>query len=197
MSSKRRIVPVTKEENEAINRAAASDPDARELTDAELARMRPAREVLPEIMGRKNAEALMKRRGRPALAADEKKVPLNMRADPDVVEALRASGEGWQTRINELLRNYVKAQAVDEVRRVVVLPSRNEALLPSLLPPDELLAVARQTGLRSHLQGVSASDARALLSAFVIATLQRAGLSTDEAEGVEAARARRTVAGAP
>jgi uncharacterized protein (DUF4415 family) len=188
MPSKRKIVPVTREEDAAINRAAASDPDARELTDAELARMRPAREVLPEILGQKNADALMKRRGRPALSAEERKVPLNMRADPDVVEALRATGEGWQTRINDLLRNYVKAQAVNEVRTVLVLPSRNESLCPSLLSPAELLSVARQTGLRTYLQGVPAPDARALLSTFFIAALQRAGLATEDAKGVEAVR---------
>ena len=48
----------------------------------------------------------MKRRGRPALAADERKVTLNMRADRDVVEAFKATGDGWQTRINEVLRDY-------------------------------------------------------------------------------------------
>ncbi|MDB5731537.1 MAG: hypothetical protein JWQ03_1432, partial [Variovorax sp.] len=29
---------------------------------------------------------------------------LSMRTDPDVLASLRASGKGWQTRVNALLR---------------------------------------------------------------------------------------------
>ncbi|SPD48583.1 conserved protein of unknown function [Cupriavidus neocaledonicus] len=31
---------------------------------------------------------------------------LNMRCDRDVVEAFKATGDGWQTRINDVLRAY-------------------------------------------------------------------------------------------
>jgi uncharacterized protein (DUF4415 family) len=50
------------------------------------------------------AEAI-KARGRPK--AEVTKVPVKIRLDPDVLEALRASGPGWQTRVNELLREKV------------------------------------------------------------------------------------------
>ena len=43
-----------------------------------------------------------KTRGRPKAATT--KEPIKLRLDADVVAALRASGEGWQTRINETLR---------------------------------------------------------------------------------------------
>ncbi|MDO5653624.1 MAG: BrnA antitoxin family protein [Brachymonas sp.] len=43
-----------------------------------------------------------RRRGRPPLEATKKEVKL--RIDPDVVDALRATGTGWQTRINDMLR---------------------------------------------------------------------------------------------
>ncbi len=33
---------------------------------------------------------------------------LSMRADPDVLAHLRASGKGWQTRVNALLREAVE-----------------------------------------------------------------------------------------
>lgn len=43
--------------------------------------------------------------GRPVGSkAAQTKQPVKLRLDPDVLEALRASGDGWQTRINEMLR---------------------------------------------------------------------------------------------
>ena len=43
-----------------------------------------------------------KARGRPKAATT--KEPVKLRLDADVLAALRASGEGWQTRINDTLR---------------------------------------------------------------------------------------------
>ena len=51
-------------------------------------------------------QASMKRgRGRPAAAV--KRPTLNMRVDADVLEAFKATGQGWQTRINAALREAV------------------------------------------------------------------------------------------
>jgi len=44
----------------------------------------------------------LKARGRPKAAVT--KEPVKLRLDADVLAALRASGEGWQTRINDALR---------------------------------------------------------------------------------------------
>ncbi|MFT3813891.1 MAG: BrnA antitoxin family protein [Acidovorax sp.] len=46
--------------------------------------------------------AMLKPRGRPKAAAT--KEPVKLRLDADVLAALRATGDGWQTRINEMLR---------------------------------------------------------------------------------------------
>ena len=43
-----------------------------------------------------------KLRGRPRAAIT--KEPIKLRLDADVLAALRASGDGWQTRVNEMLR---------------------------------------------------------------------------------------------
>ena len=43
-----------------------------------------------------------KPRGRPK--ASLTKEPIKLRLDADVLAALRASGDGWQTRVNEMLR---------------------------------------------------------------------------------------------
>ena len=46
-----------------------------------------------------------RRRGRPAgTLAGVTKEPVKLRLDPDVLAALRATGDGWQTRINDMLR---------------------------------------------------------------------------------------------
>jgi len=46
------------------------------------------------------------RRGRPKARAT--KVSTTIRLDRDIVEAFRAGGEGWQTRINDALRAALK-----------------------------------------------------------------------------------------
>lgn len=46
-----------------------------------------------------------RRRGRPAGTTQVvTKEPVKLRLDADVLAALRASGDGWQTRINDMLR---------------------------------------------------------------------------------------------
>jgi len=65
------------------------------LSADELKTARPAREAVPHIV-----EAI-RRRGRPR---GESKTLITLRLDKDLIATLRAGGEGWQTRINELLR---------------------------------------------------------------------------------------------
>lgn len=48
---------------------------------------------------------MARRRGRPAGSVQAvTKEPVKIRLDADVLAALRASGDGWQTRINDTLR---------------------------------------------------------------------------------------------
>ena len=50
-------------------------------------------------------QVLARRRGRPpGSVAAVTKEPVKLRLDPDVLAALRATGDGWQTRINDMLR---------------------------------------------------------------------------------------------
>jgi len=98
------ILP-TDEEDAAITAASKTDLDLPEMTDADVANARPAAEVLAKHLGTSGAEALLRPRGRPVKA--DRKVGLKLRIDPDVVEALRSSGKGWQTRANAILRKGV------------------------------------------------------------------------------------------
>jgi uncharacterized protein (DUF4415 family) len=55
------------------------------------------------LIGKKAAQELMRRsRGRPPKA--DRKVNQMLRLDPDVLDAFRQKGRGWQARINEILR---------------------------------------------------------------------------------------------
>jgi len=51
-------------------------------------------------------------RGRPPVAI--KRPTLNMRVDADVLDAFKATGPGWQTRINTVLRDAVAQGVVKE-----------------------------------------------------------------------------------
>jgi len=49
------------------------------------------------------------RRGRPK--AGSPKVALTVRYDADVVEAFKATGKGWQTRMNAALKEWLKTHS--------------------------------------------------------------------------------------
>ena len=85
----------------------AVDPDNPPMTEAQLAGLRPAAEVVPGLVSAR----LRREGGRPMFRG--LKVDISLRLDPDVVEALQSSGEDWQDRANDLLRG---ALAMD-VRR--------------------------------------------------------------------------------
>jgi len=75
-----------------------------EWKNGEFARARPAREVLPELLGEKEAEKLLKPRGRPR--SPHSKVAISLRVAPDVLERWKASGPGWQTRMADSLAKH-------------------------------------------------------------------------------------------
>jgi uncharacterized protein (DUF4415 family) len=89
---------------------AASRPDdeSPEWTREEIRRARPTLEVIAEVFGAEAAEAFRRGRGRPA--KPDRKVNQTLRLDPDVLEAYRHEGSGWQTRINEVLREHMPKQ---------------------------------------------------------------------------------------
>ena len=86
--SGKKIYLPTPEEDQKLTEAALSDPDNPPVTD---------------FSG-------FKRVGRPPIA--DPKVAVKIRLDADIVEKLRASGKGWQTRVNEALREYVRTHPV-------------------------------------------------------------------------------------
>ncbi len=87
-------------------RASQPDEENPEVTEVMFAKARPAAEVLPQYIGEKATQDLLRRgRGRPV--KENKKVSQNLRLDPDVLEAYKQEGHGWQTRINQVLREHM------------------------------------------------------------------------------------------
>ena len=85
------------------DRALRPDDDNPAWTKEDFAKARPAAEVLPRFIGEKATQELMRRsRGRPRKA--DRKVNQTLRLDPEVLDAFRQEGAGWQVRINEILR---------------------------------------------------------------------------------------------
>lgn len=64
------------------------------------------REALAVAKGEAEPFATHVRRGRKP--SDTSKVQVTFRIDPDVIEALKAGGPGWQSRANALLRAALK-----------------------------------------------------------------------------------------
>lgn len=84
------------------------DEDAPDATAEWFAKARPASEVLSDLLGSATAGEMLKlKRGRPMAANPKEHV--NIRLDADVVGAFKGSGAGWQTRINNALREWLKA----------------------------------------------------------------------------------------
>ena len=85
--------PLSDAEEAGIQAGIAADPDNPEITDAQAAQLRPFSEGFPDLY------ASWKRGpGRPRAAVT--KVPVKLRLDPAAVEAFKATGAGWQTRMN-------------------------------------------------------------------------------------------------
>jgi uncharacterized protein (DUF4415 family) len=87
VSKRPSVVMPTMEEDRVITAAAKSDPDAQPLTPKQLKAMVPLR-------------------GRPK--SDSKKLLLSVRYSPEVVEYFKSTGDGWQSRMDGVLREYVE-----------------------------------------------------------------------------------------
>ena len=90
--SGRVLILPTPAEDAAITAAAMTDPDAMPFTDAEWDAIKP-----------------LVRRGRPLGSGT--KTQITLRLDVDVVDKFKASGDGWQTRINDALKSWVQTHA--------------------------------------------------------------------------------------
>lgn len=74
------------------------DPDEElDPTPEQLAQAKPFAEAFPELLANMQRRA----RGRPRVA--KPKAQVTLRLNPDVLDYYRATGPGWQGRINDVL----------------------------------------------------------------------------------------------
>jgi len=78
------------------------DHDNPEWTEADFKRARPAGEVLPRAMHEKLG---IRRRG--PQKAPVKRI-VTIRLSPEVVDGFKAGGPGWQGRVDEVLREWLR-----------------------------------------------------------------------------------------
>jgi uncharacterized protein (DUF4415 family) len=71
----------------------------------DVAKARPASEVLPQIFGESIAKKMLKPRGRPP--AEFPKERINIRLSHEVLAHFKSAGDGWQTRIDSALRQFI------------------------------------------------------------------------------------------
>lgn len=81
------------------------DTDNPTWTAEDLDRAQPAREVLSQLFSPERVQSLLTPRGRPK--ADVTKVRVGIRLSPEVIEHFKTSGDGWQTRIDAALRQFI------------------------------------------------------------------------------------------
>lgn len=85
------IIPTPKEDA-VITAAALSDPESLPFTDKDWARVKPIARV-----------------GRPHAAVTKERITI--RLSREVVEQFRASGDGWQTRVDSALKDWLKTHS--------------------------------------------------------------------------------------
>jgi uncharacterized protein (DUF4415 family) len=96
---KRVLLVPSSEENRKIVAAAKADPDAKPLTSAQLKAMVPLKSV----------------RGRPK--SPNPKQLVSVRYSPEVLAYFKGTGDGWQARMDGVLREYISRQGGRRLRK--------------------------------------------------------------------------------
>lgn len=93
------VPPLTDEEEAEIQRMIASDPDAPEATDEQLAQAKPFKEVFPDLY-----ESIQHSRGRPR--SDDPKQAVTLRLPQSVLDRWKRDPD-WRAKMAEALEKAV------------------------------------------------------------------------------------------
>lgn len=100
MLEKQRTMNDTPNKNPLVD----ADGEVRELTANDLSQFKPASEVLPATLQEKLGV-----RGR-GLQKGPTKKRISIRLSPEVVQSFKSDGPGWQTRIDDALKEWLRTQ---------------------------------------------------------------------------------------
>lgn len=89
------VPPLTDEEEAEIQRQIASDPDAPEATDEQLAQAKPFKEAFPDLY-----ESIQRSRGRPK--SDDPKQAVTLRLPKSVLDRWQRDPD-WRTKMADVL----------------------------------------------------------------------------------------------
>jgi uncharacterized protein (DUF4415 family) len=78
-----------------------ADGEVRELSATDLKQFRPAKEALPASL-----QGKLKVRGAQKAPTKER---ITIRLSPEVIARFRATGDGWQTRVDAALKDWLKS----------------------------------------------------------------------------------------
>ena len=98
------------QEDAAINAGIAADVDSPQWTEEDFLKAQPAKEVFDPV----TFAALASLRKRPGERGGQKaptKQATTIRLSPEVMEAFKATGRGWQTRIDAALKDWLKTHS--------------------------------------------------------------------------------------
>ncbi|OOF56034.1 BrnA antitoxin family protein [Rodentibacter myodis] len=91
-----------------------SEGEVRALTEEDFALAKPLAEAMPpEFVAMVTAhQNEMEQQGKIKTGRGKQKAPtkqsITLRLSPEVIQTFRATGQGWQTRINEVLLEHIK-----------------------------------------------------------------------------------------
>ena len=106
MADRKLHIP-TPEEDVEIEQGIKADDDSRELSDEEFSQLQSARAIVPEIVAAYESGALKRRRGQRGPQKKPTKEPVYIRFSAEVLAHFRATGRGWQARMDEALKEWI------------------------------------------------------------------------------------------
>lgn len=84
----------------------SKDGEVRELSREDIHNMRPAEDILPSDLLAHLPKRAIGQRGKQKKPT---KIAVTLRYSPEVVEYFKSTGDGWQTRMDEALKEWISS----------------------------------------------------------------------------------------
>lgn len=115
MKTKPKIILPTESEDIQINAGITADPDNPEWSAGDFQQAMPAKQFF-DAKAYENLVALKRKPGERGPQKAAVKERITIRLSPEVVSRFRATGPGWQTRVDDALADWLSAHSPDELK---------------------------------------------------------------------------------